>query len=198
MEESRIVKFPAEPKNKVFNYESDIPRAMAVVTWPTTDQSDIFEVRRLSVLGSVYSDRMRVEIRENIGEAYSPYAYNNSSDTYTDYGLFSAIVGVQPDKADMIQDILLEIGTDLADAGIDQDQLVRAIEPIKNQIEEYRRTNGYWLNSVLLRSQSDPIRLEWARSFEGFWETITVKQINDLARLYLKSDAAVKIQIQPE
>ncbi len=198
MEESRIVKFPAEPKSKIFNYQSDIPRAMAVVSWPTTDQSDIFEVRRLSILGGVYSDRMRIEIRENTGEAYSPYAYNNSSDTYTDYGLFRAIVGVQPDKADLIQDIMVKIGADLADSGIDEDELVRAIEPTKNQIEEYRRTNGYWLNSVLLRSQSDPIRLEWARSFEGFWETITVKQINDLAKLYLRSDDAVKIQVQPE
>lgn len=198
MEEARVVNFPMEPKSKVFTYESDIPRAMAVVSWPTTDQSDIFETRRLSVLGSVFSDRLRVQVREEIGEAYSPYAYNNSSDTYTDYGVFQAIVGVEPGKAGMIQDILVRIGSDLAGSGIDKDELVRAIEPIKNQIEEYRRTNGYWLNSVLSRSQYEPVRLDWARSFEGFWETITPRQISDLARLYLKPDNGVKVQVQPE
>ncbi len=195
--EARQVAFPEVSGTKVFTYETESPRAMATVNWPTTDQDDIFVVRRLSVLGSVVSDRMRVKIREEIGEAYSPYAYNASSDTYNDYGVLRALAGVQPDKADLVQGILVDIGRDLAQNGISGDELVRAIEPIKNQIEEYRRTNRYWTNSVLLRSQSDPIRLEWARSFEGFWETVTVEEVNELAARYLDPEFAIPVQVQP-
>lgn len=198
MADARLVDFPRGAESQVFTYKSEIPRAMATMNWPTTDQDDIFEVRRLSVLGGVYSDRMRVEIREKIGEAYSPYAYNSSSDTYTDYGVFKAIVGVDPDSADKIEGILLDIGKDLADNGIDEDELVRAIEPVKNRIEEYRRTNGYWLNSVLLRCQGEPRRLEWARSFADFWGTVTVDDINRLAKTYLQPESGIAIQVQPE
>ncbi len=196
--DARMVDFPKGADNQVFTYKSDIPRAMATMNWLTTGQEDIFEVRRLSVLGSVYSDRMRVEIREKIGEAYSPYAYNNSSDTYTEYGVFKAIVGVKPESADKIEGILLDIGSDIADNGISEDELVRAIEPVKSRIEEYRRTNGYWVNSVLLRCQDEPRRLDWARSFADFWGSVTVDDINRLAKTYLKPDSGIAIQVQPE
>ncbi|MEX0322024.1 MAG: M16 family metallopeptidase [Puniceicoccaceae bacterium] len=196
--EARLVDFPRGADNQVFTYKSEIPRAMATMNWPTTDQDDIFEVRRLSVLSSVYTDRMRVEIREKIGEAYSPYAYNSSSDTFTDYGVFKAIVGVKPESADKIEGILLDIGEDIAENGISDDELVRAIEPVKSRIEEYRRTNGYWLNSVLLRCQDEPRRIEWARSFAEFWGTVTVEDMNRLAKTYLKPDSGIAIQVQPE
>lgn len=194
---ARQVEFPRAVESKVFTYESEIDRGMATVNWPTTDQDDIFTTRRLSVLASAYSDRMRIQIREDIGEAYSPYAFNSSSDTWEDYGVFRAVVGVQPDRIGEIESILLQIGDDMASDGITEDELVRAIEPIKSQIEEYRRTNGYWLNSVLLRSQDEPRRLEWARSFAGFWETITVEEINELAAEYLQPEAGLPVRILP-
>lgn len=195
--EARRVAFPRDSGETVFAYESEIPRAMATVNWPTTDQSDIFRTRRLSVLASVYSDRMRVQIREATGEAYSPYAFNNSSDTYDGYGYFRALVGVDPDKTGEIQKILLRIGAELAESGVDEDERVRAIEPIKSQIEEYRRTNQYWLNSVLLRSQDEPERLDWARTFADFWDTVTVGQLNELARQYLSPSDGLPVQIVP-
>ena len=91
----------------------------------------------------------------------------------------------------------LDIGADLARNGIAEDELVRAVEPIKSQIKEYRRTNRYWLNSVLLRSQDEPRRLDWARSFMDIWDTVTVEEIDGLARDYLQPDAALPIQVQP-
>ncbi|HKJ89715.1 MAG TPA: insulinase family protein, partial [Oceanipulchritudo sp.] len=195
---ARQVDFPRGAGAQVFTYSSAIDRAMATVNWPTADQSDIYRTRRLSVLGSVFSDRMRIEIREKIGEAYSPYAFNSSSDTWEGYGVFRAVVGVDPAKADLIQEALLDIGTDLAREGITGDELVRAIEPVKASIRERRRTNGYWLNSVLLRSQGEPRRLDWARSFEGFWDTITVEEVEALARQFLQPEDALPIQIQPQ
>lgn len=195
---AREVDFPRDVASKVFRYRSDIDRAMATVNWPTTDQSDIFRTRRLSILGNVFSDRMRVEIRENIGEAYSPYAFNSSSDTWEDYGIFRAVVGVDPVKADLIEEVLLDIGADLSQEGISDDELVRAIEPVKADIRERRRTNGYWLDSVLLRSQGEPQRLDWARSFEDFWDTITVEEIDALAREFLQPEDGLPIQIQPQ
>jgi zinc protease len=195
--DEREVAFPADLKEETLTVISESDRAIVTVNWPTADQSDIKRTRRLSILSSIVSDRMRVQIRENIGAAYSPYATNSSSDTYSGYGFLRAYVGVDPGQIDSIQSILLEIGDTLVAEGISEDELVRAIEPVKNQIEEYRRTNGYWLNSVALRSQSQPERLEWARSFADFWGTITVEEIEELAKSYLSSDRAAAIRVVP-
>lgn len=194
---ARQVDFPRDAGPQVFIYPSAINRAMVMVNWPTTDQSDIFRARRLSLLGRIFSDRMRVEIREKIGEAYSPYAFNSSSSTWEDYGVFRAVVGVDPAKADLIQEALFKIAVELVREGINGDELVRAIEPMKASIQERRRTNGYWLNSVLLRSQGEPRRLDWARTFEDFWDTITVDEIDALARTFLQPEDGLPIQIQP-
>lgn len=180
-----------------FRYSTETNRAMATVNWPTTGQRDIKEVRRLSLLASVFSDRMRVKIREAIGEAYSPYAYNTSSEVYPQFGYLRALVGVAPERAEMIEEILLSIAEDLVEDGVTEDELVRAVEPVKNQIEEYRRSNRYWLGSVLQRAQVQPERLEWARSFAEFWDTVTVEELNRLADRYLRTEEAIPVRVLP-
>lgn len=192
------ISFPEVDGPTTFTYISEIDRAMATLNWPTTDRDDIFVTRRLGILGDVYTDRMRIEIREAIGEAYSPYAYNYSSETWDAYGFLRAVVGVDPSKVEEIEAILLAIGRDLAEEGISEDELVRAIEPTKASIEETRRSNRYWLSTVLSRSHLEPERLDWARTFADFWDTITVEQINDLARTYLKPEDGIPVRIVPQ
>lgn len=196
-EEARDVTVHGSPESRDFHYKTDTERAVATVNWPTTGQREIEEVRQLSLLASVFSDRMRVEIREAIGEAYSPYAYNNSSEVYPQYGYLRALVGVAPDRAEMIEEILLSIADDLLEDGVSEDELLRAVEPVKNQIEEYRRSNRYWLGSVLQRAQVQPERLDWARSFEDFWDTVTVEELNRLAERYLRNEEAIPVRVLP-
>ncbi len=65
--EERQVSFPAAT-SKVFGFNSEIPKGMAVVHWPTTDIFDIKKTRRLSMLSSVLDDRLRIKIREELGD----------------------------------------------------------------------------------------------------------------------------------
>lgn len=193
----REVAFPSGAERKTYSYVTTGNRAVTTVNWGTTGQTDIGKVRRLSLLARVFSDRMRVQIREAIGEAYSPYAYNNSSEVYPEYGYIRALVGVDPEQTDQIEEILFDIAEDLVANGISEDELVRAVEPVKNRIEEYRRSNGYWLNSVLQRAQAQPARLEWARSFADFWDTVEPAELEALAERYLLPDNAVPVRVVP-
>jgi len=193
----RDVTFPAQREKRVYSYASKSNRAVTTVNWGTTGQTDIEKVRRLSLLARVFSDRMRVQIREAIGEAYSPYAFNNSSEVYPDYGYLRALVPVDPAQTNRIEKILFQIADDLVEKGLSEDELVRAVEPVKNQIEEYRRTNAYWLNSVLLRAQAQPQRLAWARSFAAFWDSVKVQDLEKLADEYLVPDNAIPVQVVP-
>lgn len=197
-EESRQVSFPRGADPKTFHYITEQDRAYASAHWPTVDNEDIELNRQLGILGRVFSDRMRVQIREEIGEAYSPVAYNNSSDAFEDYGWFRAIVGVEPSQAGMISNLLVEIGNEIATEGISEDELVRAVEPIKTQVKVNRRDNDYWLNTVLLKSQVDPKRLDWARNYLDYWDSVTVPMIEDLAKRFLEQEDPVTILVLPQ
>jgi len=73
----------------------------------------------------------------------------------------------------------------------------RALKPRMTSIEEYRRTNGYWMGSVVDTSQEHPERLDWARSFISDHEAMTLDELKALAKKYLGSDKAVTVVAAP-
>ncbi|MAS95551.1 MAG: peptidase M16 [Verrucomicrobiales bacterium] len=196
--EERIVKFPSAT-SKTFTFESEIPKASATMHWPTEDIYDITRSRRLGMLGAVLDDRLRVKIREELGDAYSPFAHNIPSDTWTDYGYLFASVTIDPAQAEKVLSAIDEIAKELATGeSITEDELERAKKPQVTSIEEMRRTNRYWLGSVLEASQEYPQRLDWSRTFVKDYKNITTEEVNTLAKEYLKEDTQVSVVVKPE
>ncbi|HTO04304.1 MAG TPA: insulinase family protein, partial [Opitutus sp.] len=196
--ELRRVEFPEEPFAKAYSIASEIPKGLAVVYWPTTDDSDIQRTRRLTLLTSILTDRLRVKVREELGGSYSPNARNFNSDTFIDYGYISASVDVEPAMADEILDTVIELADDLARTGASEDELVRAKQPLLTAIRESLRDNGYWLGAVLTRAQEKPESLDWARSRSSDIESITAEEINALAKTYLPQERASRVVILPK
>ena len=196
-EKERQVSFPRGAEGQVFPVDTAIPKAMPLVYWPTEDIWDIQRTRRLSVLALVVDDRLRVKIREELGDAYSPFAHNLPSDAFKGYGYMFASVTAKPDQAKMLIDVVKEIGEGLSKGTVTEDELERAKKPQINQIEEYRRTNRYWMNSVMQSCQEYPERLDWARSFVTDYEAIKLEEVNELAKKYLGADKSLSVLIEP-
>ena len=197
-DKERIVAFPRGADGQVFDVETAIPKAMPLVYWPTVDIWDIKRTRRLSVLALVLDDRLRKKVREELGDAYSPFAHNLPSDAFKNYGYMFASVTAKPDQAEMLIDVVKEIGIGLSKGSITEDELERAKKPQINKIEEYRRTNRYWMNSVLQSSQEYPERLDWARNFILDYQAIQLDEVNELAKKYLTGDKALTVLIKPK
>ena len=98
----------------------------------------------------------------------------------------------------MLIDVVKEIGIGLSKGSITEDELERAKKPQINKIEEYRRTNRYWMNSVLQSSQEYPERLDWARNFILDYQAIQLDEVNELAKKYLTGDKALTVLIKPK
>ena len=198
-ESERLVKFPTGATTQRHEIESAIPKALSMVYWPTADMFNIQRTRRLGVLGDILDDRLRLKIREELGDAYSPFATNRPSDTFKDYGYLMAAVIAAPGQADTVATVMQELAGVLGKGdNITKDELDRAMRPQITQIEEFRRTNGYWLNNVLQNCQEYPERLAWARTFRSDYETITLEEIQQLAREYLGSSPGVSIVVLPK
>jgi len=196
--ENRSILFPKTGQLKEFIFESEIPKAMIGVYWPTEDIWNITRTRRLSVLGTVFADRLRSKVREELGEAYSPYARHIPSDTYDGYGYLMSILTVDPEQAEKIVQVVQSIGSDLSKYGITEDELQRALKPLLNSIDQQLRQNSYWLRTVALSSQEFPDKLEWAKTMVDDYKSITLDEVNNLASKYLKDEKSVSIKVIPK
>ncbi len=172
-------------------------KGMVTVAWLTDDFWDISRTRRLNVLASVLDDRMRKLIREELGAAYSPYAYNRPSLVDPGFGVLRSVVVVDPPQAEMVADKLKKLGEQLATGKVTRDELKRALEPTLTSIRDMLRTNHYWLNSVLVRSSRHPQRLVWPKSIQSDIASISIEDISALAAKYLQPKKAAKVILLP-
>uniref|UniRef100_UPI00404BA282 M16 family metallopeptidase n=1 Tax=Cephaloticoccus sp. TaxID=1985742 RepID=UPI00404BA282 len=198
LDELKQITFPAEPFTKNYTIATEIPKGNVFIYWPTTDGMDVKRARRLSLLGSVLNDRLRVKIREEIAGTYSPNAGSIASDTFPGYGYLQAGCVVDPAMAGKISDLIVAIGDDLAANGVTEEELNRARQPVLTSVRESLRTNGYWGGSVLARAQEKPEVLDWARSRLPDIEAITAAELSELAKAYLGQARASRVTIVPE
>ncbi|MGA2052891.1 MAG: insulinase family protein, partial [Opitutales bacterium] len=192
-------KFPTQDAGteKTFTAETVIPKAIATVYWPTCDMSDITRVRQLSVLADILGDRLRVQIRQELGQAYSPEARNVSSQVYPNYGYCFGLCEADPAKAAALADKMRAIGAAAAQSGVTADEFARAIQPLRKSLTEYLRNNQYWLHRVVAGSQAYPQQLEWARTLPTAYDNITADQVSALAKQYLGADKIVQVLVLP-
>lgn len=196
---SRSVSFPIPPSEKTFTYESKIPQAAATAVWKTDGmRGNIPEARRLNVLSEIYGDRIREEIREKLGASYSPNAGAGGSDALEGMGyLIGQSIG-KPDDIPLLLNTMATIATDLSENGATQDEFDRALAPTLSNLEKTLRDNSYWLSTVLSQSQSDPEKLELARNRDKDYRSITLDEINALAKKYYSPENLHKISILPK
>lgn len=181
----RKASFPAQQIAESYVVVTEIPKGIVQLNWPATDGRDARLARRLNLLGSVLQDRLRVKIREEMGDTYSPNAGTNLSDTFTGYGFIGAQAVVDPAKARTVADAMRAAATSLFENGVTEEELTRAKQPALTAIRQSMRTNPYWLGSVLSAAQEQPERLEWARTRLSDTESITAAELSALAKQYL-------------
>ncbi len=194
----RVVHFPARPFAKDYAVPTAIPKTAVALYWPTTDGQEIHVRRRLQLLASVFGDRLRVKIREQLGGAYDPAAVSEASETFTGYGLMLAEVTVDPARAREIADSVVAVAADLQANGVTPDELDRAKKPMLTRLHEAVRTNPYWLGSVLSRCQENPGRLDWARTIQSDYLAVTKADLDALAGAYLAPGRAFRAIVSPE
>ncbi len=191
------LKFPVG-RLRTISVQTKIPKGMIVVAYPTEDIWDISRTRRLSLLAEIVSDRLRVQIREKMGAAYSTYAFNQPSRAYPGYGVFQARVYVDPEQSGIIVKQVKEIVSRIEKEGVTQDELNRAQKPVLTDIRDMLQKNNYWLNTVLSGSEIHPRQLQWSRSILKDYASITKETLTNFAKKYLKNDKAATIIVKPQ
>jgi zinc protease len=196
--EERRLSFPNDPAEHRYTVETEIPKGLVLIEWPTTDARDAAVSRRLGMLTSILGDRLRVKIRNEMGGAYSPSARSSGGTVFPGYGAIAANLSVEPGTEDRIAQAVLAIGADLAKNGVTADELERAKNPAVTGVRQSLRTNAYWMGSVLFDAQEEPQRLDWARTRLEDVERIAKADVDALAARYLDPARAFRFIIVPK
>ena len=196
-EARKSVYFPTEESHKRFTLDSEIPKAYVGVYWPTEDMWNIQRTRKLNLLSHILSDRLRVDVREKLGEAYSPRASSFTSNVYEGYGFMKMGSIVSPDKTDLVGQAIKGSVAKLLNDGVSQDEFTRALQPILSSVKEILRSNRYW-EGILLDMNEYPRMLDWARTLTDGYEALTPQDIDAIAKEYLLPEKALVIEVIPE
>ncbi len=192
------VHFPVRPFAREFTIASEIPKGLVALYWPTTDGLQASRARRLNLLASIYQDRLRVRIREQLGATYSPNAASMASDVFPGYGYLETQLDVDPATAAKIAEAAIAVADDLAKKGVTAEELERARQPLLTAAKESLRSNRYWLGGVLGRAQERPEVLDWARTRLADLASISAVELSALARSYLGREQVSQATVLPQ
>ena len=194
------VKSPKFPAGGALNLQvvTEIPKTLVMVAYPTEDFWDIQRTRRLSVLAEVFSDRLRESVREKLGAAYSPMAFNHPSRAYPEYGVFQTMITVELEDVKRVIHEVQSIAAALSEKPVPDDELHRSLDPMLTGIKDLIRTNDYWVNSVLTGSAGRPQQIEWSRTIQKDYAAVSSIELYQLAQKYLGQSKPAVIVIQPE
>ena len=195
---ARKVQFPNAPAVKTFTYDSKISQAVALTVWKTAGiRGNQKEFRRFNILAEIYGDRLREEIREKLGASYSPNAGASGSEALDDFGYVMGQSVGKPEDLELLLNTMRDLADKFAVTGATADELDRALKPTLGQLEKSLRNNSYWLATVMSQCQTEPKRLELARTRDADYRTINLAEINALAKKYMAAKNALLISIKP-
>ncbi|MEN8188787.1 MAG: insulinase family protein [Thermodesulfobacteriota bacterium] len=177
---------------------SEVEKGLLVVAWKSDDFWDIMRTRRLHLLAEIFSERLRLRIREKLGASYSPRVFNQSSRIYPGYGVIQARLIADPEKLVLMEKEVLAVAAELYRDGVTAEEMELAKGPMLTSLKDMVKTNGYWLRSVLSLSQRYPQQLQWPTSILKGFASISTEELSGLAKRYLEPGAAAAVLVRSQ
>ncbi|MCB9915080.1 MAG: insulinase family protein [Planctomycetes bacterium] len=172
-------------------------KATVVMIFPTTDGSETPTRRNLFFLGQVVNDRLRVEVRERLGAAYSPFAASEASRTWDGVGGLMIQANGEPHQVDALVAACKAVGQDLAENGVGAEEVQRLAEPLLKQLRDLQRENTFWLGAIDT-AQSRPESLDEHRNLAAFYEHLDAEALSALAARFLGAERASTLIVVPK
>jgi zinc protease len=174
-----VVTAPAGYKRIEFVGEQNT--GLVVGTWPITEPMHVRDQAALEVLAKLLEIRVRTELRERLGLAYSPSASFSPYDGFPAFGLIRAQLDCAPTDAGRVAPLVEAIGAKLAAEGVAEGEFMGARGILKSQVKQAFRDNGFLVN-MLMRAQERPEEIEEIVSLHGdLTDTVTRDEVNTWA-----------------
>jgi zinc protease len=187
---------PAGPTRIEFVGEQNI--GLVVGSWPVTEPIRVRDQCALEVLAKVLEIRVRAEVREKLGLAYSPSAEFEAYDGFGDFGLMQATIDCAPTDTARVSPLVATIGAALAEKGVTEGEFMGARGILKGQLRQAFRENTF-LTNVLMRAQERPEEAEEIVALSGgMMDQLTREDVNAWAAKILTAKNCRSAAIVPK
>ncbi|WP_432769611.1 MAG: insulinase family protein [Sphingopyxis sp.] len=191
--DARVREYATDRSERTLIHKGPAEQAELRVYWPARDDSDLAEAMRLNLLARVMQLKLTEELRERLGESYSPGAGASLSDEFPGYGHLLAASNVDYKDLATTRAAIFAIAGELRAAPVDADLLDRARRPLVESMTKARRENSYWLNYVA-EATTHAERLDRSRNGIAEVTAATPAELQALAQRYLVDDKALVIR----
>ncbi len=195
-EANRDRTFTADRSARTLYHDGEADQALLRFVWPTDDDSDLTRMLTLELLARVARIELQEELRERLGQAYSPGASHSASGTYPGYGTFA--LGSTLDLTALPEGRAATLATvdRLRSTPMDADRIERARRPLLETYDNALKSNGGWM-SLVDRAQSEPEDIARFQAARGILAGLTPQAVQAAARQYLTADGALEVQVVP-
>jgi zinc protease len=195
----RPVSVAAKPGLQRIEFVGEDFQAAAVGVWPIDAKLSLSDRANLSILNRILGTRIRSEIREDLGLAYSPQTEFKPYPEYPKFALVRAMVDCSPDEAEGIARKVEQIAAEMAKEGVSQAEFDGALEPFAGHVRQEFKKNAFLINSVLKRAQEKPRSLEEAIEMKAdLLKEINLEQVEAFAKTVFAADNTRTAVIVPK
>ena len=196
-EEARVRSFASDRTTRILRHKGEADQAIVQTYWQARDDADLGEAMRIELLSQVMGIMLIDELRERLGQTYSPSAGASLSSDYPGFGYLVASSTVAVGDIAAVDAAIDAIATELRTTPVSDDILNRARNPLIERLTQSRRENAYWLPYVA-NASSDPARLDRSRGAIAEVRGTTAAELQTLAQRYLVAERALKVRAVPE
>ncbi|MBL9201240.1 MAG: insulinase family protein [Opitutaceae bacterium] len=162
----KSVTVTADPGYTRIEFVGEQNLGLVVGTWPVTEPIQVRDQAALEILAKVLEIRVRAEVREKLGLAYSPSAEFRAYDGFTNFAVFRAQIDCAPNDSARIAPLVTAIGAELAARGVQNGEFIGARGILRAQLRQAFRESGFLVN-VLMRAQERPEEAEEIVALHG-------------------------------
>ena len=196
---NRQMRFPAHvEKPVILRHQGDKEQAAAVMAWPTSGGFALTkEARQLEILTQIFNDRLFDKLRSSEGAAYSPSVQNSWPFSYDSGGYILVTSQVRPDRVNYFYGVVKDTAADLAKNPVSDDELQRAVAPMRQLLMRAGTGNAFWMNQMEGATQ-DPRYVQAMQTMAQDMLNVTPAQIQALAARYLVPGKSWSAVVLPE
>ncbi|MBC3808482.1 insulinase family protein [Undibacterium seohonense] len=152
---------------------------------------------RFDAMIEVLQLRLTAKMREEMGAVYSPRV--NASMRLIPYQGYAIVLGLPsgPENVDKLLRSSFDLIEQMKAAPASEDELNKVKENWLKNRKESLKTNGFWLATLsnALQQQEDPAHIF---SFEERVKSLTTKDIQEAAKIYLDINNYIQVVMYPE
>lgn len=171
---------------------------LVVGSWPVQGELHVRDQAALELLAKMLELRVRTELRERLGLAYSPSAEFRPYDGFPQFAMLRAQIDCAPNDAPKVAPLVEKIGAELAERGVQNGEFIGARGILKSQMRSAFRENGF-LVGALMRAQERPEETAEIVALKGgLMDQISRDEVNAWAKKILPATNSRAASIVPK